>query len=444
MGAGKWRDHYADALKGRTCIIIPDNDQAGREHAQQVAQSLQGKAASVKVVELPGLPEKGDVSDFLAAGGTVDQLDELAHRAKEWVPAGRSLPTILVTTAEKQVNDQAIASLARGFRPVPTRVHAGHGAGRRGTAEGRGIPRWHPAADRDDRDRHPARADGGGGRVADDELQGGSRRPIRQLGLSRPFIIVGSIPGSGAIVGVIESPTIVPWLDPGCPRVYPQTRLFYRPNTRFEPIPKSPTFEDAKRACRPDRPGQRVPLQERQPPRHVDCPPAHRDWPTLVRRAGTALCHRREHPRGGKSKLADMISGIASGRRMPRTVWPSGNHVDEEMRKRITSLACRGSSVHAPGQHRLAARRGTARRGTDRGHVGRSTPGHEQDDGRLPAPDGLVRVGNNIQYRGDFVRRAASLRLVSLLEHPEERNGFKYPDVVKHAVDNRARYLRSA
>jgi hypothetical protein len=65
MGAGKWRDHYSEALKDRPCFIIPDNDQVGRDHAQQVALSLHGKAAAVRIVELPGLPEKGDVSDWL-------------------------------------------------------------------------------------------------------------------------------------------------------------------------------------------------------------------------------------------------------------------------------------------------------------------------------------------------------------------------------------------
>ncbi|MBV8487636.1 MAG: hypothetical protein JO161_05110, partial [Planctomycetaceae bacterium] len=87
MGAGKWRDEYAAHLAGRHCLIIPDNDQVGRDHAQQVARSLHGKAASVKVVELPGLPEHGDVSDFLASGGRVEQLDELARKAPEWKPS---------------------------------------------------------------------------------------------------------------------------------------------------------------------------------------------------------------------------------------------------------------------------------------------------------------------------------------------------------------------
>jgi hypothetical protein len=92
MGAGKWRDHYSPTLRGRHCFIIPDNDQAGREHAQQVAGSLYGVAADVRIVELPGLPEGGDVSDFLAAGGTMDQLSEIANRAPVWSPSNVSGP----------------------------------------------------------------------------------------------------------------------------------------------------------------------------------------------------------------------------------------------------------------------------------------------------------------------------------------------------------------
>ena len=78
MGALKWHDRYAETLRGRNCRILPDNDEKGREHARRVLESLRGKAGSVKVVNLPGLPDKGDVSDWLAAGHTVKELDELA------------------------------------------------------------------------------------------------------------------------------------------------------------------------------------------------------------------------------------------------------------------------------------------------------------------------------------------------------------------------------
>ncbi len=86
MGAGKWRKDYSDWLKGANVVILPDNDEPGKKHAQQVAKSLYGKAASVKVLELPDLPEKGDISDWLAAGGTKEELLKLVAECPEWEP----------------------------------------------------------------------------------------------------------------------------------------------------------------------------------------------------------------------------------------------------------------------------------------------------------------------------------------------------------------------
>ncbi|MGB9792113.1 MAG: DUF927 domain-containing protein [Thermacetogeniaceae bacterium] len=85
-GARKWRPEFSEYLKGANCVILSDNDEVGREHVQQVARSLHGKAASVKVLEFPGLPEKGDVSDWLAAGGTKEKLLRLVAEAPEWRP----------------------------------------------------------------------------------------------------------------------------------------------------------------------------------------------------------------------------------------------------------------------------------------------------------------------------------------------------------------------
>lgn len=85
-GAGKWRDEYNSYMRGRDIIILPDNDGPGRKHAAQVAQSLHGVAATVKVVALPGLPEKGDVSDWLRDGVTVDDLRDLADAAPLYAP----------------------------------------------------------------------------------------------------------------------------------------------------------------------------------------------------------------------------------------------------------------------------------------------------------------------------------------------------------------------
>jgi hypothetical protein len=66
-GAGRWRPEYARALRGARVVVIPDHDDAGRRHAAAVANGLRGTAAEVRRLELPGLPDKGDSCDWLAA-----------------------------------------------------------------------------------------------------------------------------------------------------------------------------------------------------------------------------------------------------------------------------------------------------------------------------------------------------------------------------------------
>ena len=83
-GAGKWRSEFSECLRGRHVVILPDNDEPGRRHGEDVARSLSGVAASVRVLLLPGLPDKGDASDWLDAGGTAEELKKLARGAPEW------------------------------------------------------------------------------------------------------------------------------------------------------------------------------------------------------------------------------------------------------------------------------------------------------------------------------------------------------------------------
>lgn len=82
MGAGKWLPDYNVWLKGRPVVILPDNDDPGRRHAEAVATHLLPVAASVKVIQLEGLPEKGDVSDWLEKGGTRPTLEDLVAAAQ--------------------------------------------------------------------------------------------------------------------------------------------------------------------------------------------------------------------------------------------------------------------------------------------------------------------------------------------------------------------------
>jgi hypothetical protein len=71
MGAGKWRDEYAEVLRDAEVLVVADRDDAGALHARQVRRSLIGVARSVRVYD--ALTGK-DVSDHLDAGHTLEQL----------------------------------------------------------------------------------------------------------------------------------------------------------------------------------------------------------------------------------------------------------------------------------------------------------------------------------------------------------------------------------
>jgi hypothetical protein len=86
MGAGKWRAEYNEFLRGRQVVLLPDHDKAGAGHTRTVANVLTGIAASVKVLNLPGLPDKGDVSDWLTSGGTAERLTALADATPAYAP----------------------------------------------------------------------------------------------------------------------------------------------------------------------------------------------------------------------------------------------------------------------------------------------------------------------------------------------------------------------
>jgi len=57
---------------------LQDNDEAGRKHARKVGQNLQQIVEEIRIVSLPGLPDAGDVSDWLELGGTREKLLELS------------------------------------------------------------------------------------------------------------------------------------------------------------------------------------------------------------------------------------------------------------------------------------------------------------------------------------------------------------------------------
>jgi hypothetical protein len=123
MGAGKWIDEFSDFLIGRDVIIIPDNDpqsidasgkpqfhpdgrpvRPGQDHAQDVAAKSYGKARSIRILELSGLGNKEDVSDWLDKGHDETELSTMAEALPEWAPSSN--------------NNQSQQSQSQGPKPI--------------------------------------------------------------------------------------------------------------------------------------------------------------------------------------------------------------------------------------------------------------------------------------------------------------------------------------
>lgn len=66
------------ALEGRRCIILPDNDKQGEKEAEKARAALEGVALEIITVELPGLPEKGDIEDWT---GSRKEFERIVSRS---------------------------------------------------------------------------------------------------------------------------------------------------------------------------------------------------------------------------------------------------------------------------------------------------------------------------------------------------------------------------
>ncbi|HEX6987702.1 MAG TPA: hypothetical protein VF170_20145, partial [Planctomycetaceae bacterium] len=105
-GAGKWTEADSAHLRGRHVVVICDNDEAGRKHGEKAAASLLPVAESVRLIPaLPGVPEKGDLSDWIAGGGTRDSLRELILATPRLPP-----PTVDAGNGEKNDSRKSLSN----------------------------------------------------------------------------------------------------------------------------------------------------------------------------------------------------------------------------------------------------------------------------------------------------------------------------------------------
>lgn len=142
----------------------------------------------------------------------------------------------------------------------------------------------------------------------------------------------------------------------------------------------------------------------------------------------------------GKGLLAQTIGQIVLGREMPVSSYAHG---PEEMRKKITAIAIAGDRmIHLDnlegnfGNDALD-RALTTTRWKDR-ILGKS---QEVD---LPLIPIWYGTGNNVAVAADTTRRIIHIRLDVLDERPEERTGFRHPQLLAWIKQNRPRLLTCA
>jgi hypothetical protein len=86
-GANKWQSELIPHFQGADIVVIADNDEPGKTHANDVAQKLSGTAKRVRLLDLgavwPECPVKGDISDWLKEHKTED-LGPIVARLKDW------------------------------------------------------------------------------------------------------------------------------------------------------------------------------------------------------------------------------------------------------------------------------------------------------------------------------------------------------------------------
>jgi hypothetical protein len=218
--------------------------------------------------------------------------------------------------------------------------------------------------------------------------------------------------------------------------------LLYEPQAAFPPVPEHPTKADALRAC--------AALREVA----IDFPfKSEAHWAAWLAATITPFARHAyfgpaplflidaNTPGTGKTLLTDCTSHIISGRPFPRAAMPDN---DDETRKRITSIAMLGEKIIL--FDNIAGAFGTA--SLDAALTATSWSdrllGKNEWVANLPLLVTWYATGNNVQPVGDTPRRICHIRIESRVENPEERGGFRHPDLMAWVKQERPRLVVAA
>jgi 5S rRNA maturation endonuclease (ribonuclease M5) len=449
QGAGKWREEYSGALTGGTVVILADNDDVGRDHAQQVARSLRGKAKSIKIVELPNLPPKGDVSDWLAAGGTADALKQIVENTQEWQSpaaeqkpqqASAELPEIDIRVKDlKSLTQQTWDAICAANKPPTIFRYGGFATRIERSDEGVLILRDLNA----DRMKHLiARVAQCGNRIEDSKT-----REVYFIPAFPPNEVVRDILATPdkplpLITRIVEIPIFGPDLSLQItPGYYPVSRTYYSPTQGLviPPVPLAPTKAEVERA-------RRMILEDLLSdfPFTSQSEIAHSVALLLlpfIREVidGPTPLHLIEAPTAGTGKglLTWALTYLFIGNFV--ALMTEGRDEDE-WRKRITAKLRRGPSVIIIDN---------LRRRLDSAAVASALTSLVWEDRLLGQSETLnlpIRAtwivnGNNPALSAEMSRRAVRIRLDSKHDRPWLRTKFRHPNLMQWVKSSRGELI---
>ena len=373
---------------------------------------------------------------MLQANGPTDNDGQLTSDAR---------PEVVITTEEHLVNDEALAALATRDAEIYQRggllVHTIREGGKfRGIERPDHAPRLAALPQAVLRERLAAACRFVTVRDTPDGPQSISAHPPDWC--VKALRERGNYHGMRSLEGIVEFPVLradgsifdVPGYDP-------MTGLIYEPTGPIPQIPATPNRAEAMAAR--DLLLDVVLNFPFEKPAHCST------WlaaliTALARRAfigpSPLFLFDANTAGSGKTLLAEIISLIVNGRDIPRMANPRN---DIECKKLLLALAICGDplvlidnisgTLGCPSLD--AALTGTSSR--DR-ILGRSQMVE------LPLAQTWMASGNNVILRGDTNRRVAHCRLDSKVENPEERDGFKYPDLKSHIKEHRGELLAAA
>ena len=427
QGAKSWaKTTNRKALEGRHVVVLPDNDVAGEGYEAAAAQDLHRIAASVRILRLDGLPPSGDLSDWLNAGHTAEELRELMERAPLFDAAAPAPDNVLILRpGDRGKNtDLCIATLNRaevefavfdrGGLPVVMQIAAeDETIGRQKAAIRKGTAILRPADE-----AHVLHA-------LDKMLQTRRFSDGVMVAADPPVLLAKLVVKNGRfrrLLRITRTPTLrADGSIVAQPGYDARSALIYLPDADYPDVPEAPTLADAKAALtRLELPFRSVPFVGT-----VDKAVLLALVLTLFTRHlygnAPAFMFRASEAGTGKTLLVDAASVIATGVEASNA---AAAVVDDpqELRKLLTSWTLSGVPLGLFDNFKRGCRLDSPLINkflTTAIHSDRLLGGNNDLSARVVTT--IALTGNRVETGGDAVRRTLVSDLDAGVEHPEDR-----------------------